>query len=294
MKFTLVTGTSTGIGRGIARVLVEQGHHVFGSVRNESDAFSLQEELGENFTPLIFDVTDVAAIAAAVEKVKLILNGEPLYGLVNNAGMSAFGPMLYMPHEEFRYQMEVNIIGLHQVTQAFLPLLGARPGFTGRPGKIINISSIGGTISMAFIGPYVASKHAVEGYTHALRKELLMYGIDVIIVAPGQVKTPIMDKGIMEGVERYSDTEYGDGIRTFREISRQSIDTILRPVDVGKKVHQLLEKKKTRVHYVVTRNPIKDYYVLRWMPARMLDKAICKLMNLLKPAERQSEAVSKA
>ena len=288
MKYTLVTGTSTGIGLGIAKVLLENGHHVFGSVRRHEDASRLEDELGENFTPLVFDVTDKAAIAAAVEKVKLILNGEPLFGLVNNAGMSVFGPLLYLPIEEFCYQMEVNIIGLHQVTQAFLPLLGARPGFTGKPGKIINISSIGGTVSMVFIGPYVASKHAVEGYSHSLRKELLMHGIDVVIVAPGQVRTPIMDKGIMEGVERYKGTEYRDAMETFVGVSREHIDSILLPEDVGKKVFQILEKKKTKTHYVVTKNPLKDYYVLRWMPARMLDKAIGKVMNILKPAEREA------
>ena len=291
MKYTLVTGTSTGIGLGIAKVLLENGHHVFGSVRSYEDAARLEDELGENFTPLVFDVTDVGAIAAAVEKVKLMLNGEPLFGLVNNAGMSVFGPLLYLPIEEFRYQMEVNIIGLHQVTQAFLPLLGARPGFSGRPGKIINISSIGGTVSMVFIGPYVASKHAVEGYSHSLRKELLMYGIDVVIVAPGQVRTPIMDKGIMESVERYKETEYRDAMQTFVGVSREHIDSILLPEDVGKKVYQILEKKKTRTHYVVTKNPLKDYYVLRWMPARMLDKAIGKVMNILKPAEKQTVRV---
>lgn len=162
MNPVLVTGASSGIGRGTARVLVGRGVRVFGSVRREADAERLQTELGPLFTPLVFDITDEGAVGQAADRVRAALKGVRLGGLVNNAGVSAPAPLYAQPVAEFRQQLEVNLIGPLIVTQAFLPLLGTDPALSGPPGRIVNVSSIGTRLTPPFLGAYVASKAALE------------------------------------------------------------------------------------------------------------------------------------
>ncbi len=157
MKSVVVTGVSSGIGRGATKVLVEKGFHVFGSVRKAEDAKRLSDELGNAFTPLLFDVTDECAVHEAAQQVRESLNGETLFGLVNNAGVSAQGPLAYLPVDQYRHQLEVNLIGPFIATQAFVPLLGMDRSLKGNPGRIINISSVGGKLGGPFIGAYHAS-----------------------------------------------------------------------------------------------------------------------------------------
>jgi len=185
MKSVVVTGSSTGIGWGIAKVLIGKGFRVFGSVRKAEDGERLRKEFGPNFVPLYFDVTDAAAVAKGADQVAAALGGEMLSGLVNNAGIAVAGPLLYVKIDEFRHQIEVNLTGQLIVTQAFAPLLGADRSRKGEPGRIVMISSVGGKNASPFVGPYNASKFALEGLSESLRRELMLFGIDVIIVAPG-------------------------------------------------------------------------------------------------------------
>src|ERR1700686_3275899 len=184
MKSIVVTGSSTGIGWGIAKVLIGKGFRVFGSVRKAADGERLSREFGPNFMPLIFDVTDVAAVAEAADQVAAALGGETLFGLVNNAGIAVAGPLLYLKLDEFRQQIEINLTGQLIVTQAFAPLLGADRSRKGEAGRIVMISSVGGKNANPFLGPYNASKFGLEGMAEALRRELMIFGIDVIVVAP--------------------------------------------------------------------------------------------------------------
>ena len=195
MKSVVVTGVSTGIGHAAAKVLAQKGFHVFGSVRKEADAERLKKELGDRFTPLIFDVTDEAAIRRAAEEVRAALKGETLAGLVNNAGIAVSGPLIEVDPDDFRKQMDVNVTGPFLVTQAFAPLLGTDKSLKGEPGRIVNISSVGGIRAMPFIGPYAASKFAIEGFSEALRRELMLFGIRVVVIGPGPVKTPDSPRG---------------------------------------------------------------------------------------------------
>ena len=144
--------------------------------------------------PLIFDVTDEAAVLAAARQVREALNGETLAGLVNNAGIAVAGPMLELSADEFRRQMDVNVIGPVIATQAFGPLLGSEASLKGPRGRVVMISSVAGRNGNPLTAPYSASKHALEGLSESLRRELMLFGIDVIIVAPGPVKTPIWSK----------------------------------------------------------------------------------------------------
>ena len=185
MKNILITGVSSGIGYATAQALVERGHHVFGSVRRQKDAERVQEELGENFTPLLFDVIDSEAISRAQEQVAEAVGEKGLYALINNAGIVIPGPLKYTPLDEFREHFEVNLFGLLDVTQQFLPLLGASEGSPYPPGRIINISSTSGRVAYPFMGAYASTKHALEALSDSLRRELMLYGVDVIVIQPG-------------------------------------------------------------------------------------------------------------
>src|ERR1051325_9122048 len=183
MRSVVITGASTGIGWASARLLLDRGFRVFGSVRKQADADRLQGEFGVNFTPLIFDVTDDAAVLAAAREVRTALNGETLAGLVNNAGIAVPGPVLELAAGEFRHQMNVSVIGPIIATQAFGPLLGADASMKGPKGRIVMISSVAGKNGNPLTPAYSASKHAVEGLSESLRRELMLFGIDVDVVA---------------------------------------------------------------------------------------------------------------
>src|SRR5918996_1272048 len=213
MKSVVVTGVSTGIGWGIVKVLIDKGCRVFGSVRKTQDAERLSKEFGGNFVPLIFDVTDEAAVQAATRQVREQLNGETLFGLVNNAGIAVPAPLIHQPTDDFRHQLEVNLVSVLLVTKAFVPLLGTERSLQGKPGRIINISSVSGRIGYPFVGAYATSKHGLEGFSESLRRELMLYGIDVIIIGPGSVATPIWDKAEQADISIFDDTEYAEAIR---------------------------------------------------------------------------------
>src|SRR5262252_7543710 len=142
MRSVVVTGASTGIGHATAKLLMDKGFRVFGSVRKQSDADRLKTEFGANFTPLLFDITDEAAVLAAAREVRAALSGETLAGLVNNAGIAVAGPVLELAADEFRRQLDVNVIGPIITTQAFGPLLGADPQLKGPKGRIVMMSSV--------------------------------------------------------------------------------------------------------------------------------------------------------
>ncbi len=208
MQSVVITGASTGIGCATAKLLLGRGFRVFGSVRKQADADRLKAEFGAGFIPMLFDVTNEAAVLAAAREVRAALNGETLAGLVNNAGIAVAGPVLELPADEFRRQMDVNVIGPIISTQAFAPLLGADPSLKGPKGRIVMISSVAGRSGNPLTPAYAASKHAIEGLSESLRREMMLFGIDVIIVAPGAVKTPIWGKAEEVDISAYGNSPY--------------------------------------------------------------------------------------
>src|SRR6516164_8618138 len=215
MKQVVITGVSTGIGHASANVLIDRGFRVFGSVRRQEDAHRLQKEFGEKFVPLLFDVTDETAVQLAADKVGRDLGTSTLDGLVNNAGIEVTGPLAYLPVDQFRQQLEVNLIGPLIVTKAFLPLLGSDLARKGRPGRIVNISSTSAKIAGPFTGAYSASKFGLEGFSESLRRELILFGIDVVIIGPGAVVTPIWQKSDTGLTERFRETPYVAALAQF-------------------------------------------------------------------------------
>jgi hypothetical protein len=275
-RTVVVTGASTGIGYAIARVLIDRGVRVFGSVRRAEDGQRVRSDMGDRFVPLIFDVTDASAIHASVLTVADTLGGAKLLGLVNNAGIAVGGPLIFQPLEEVRRHLEVNTLGALAVTQAFAPLLGTDRARTGRPGRIINISSVSGRISAPFLGAYAASKRALEGMSHSLRRELMLFGIDVIIVNPGSVVTPIWDKAERIDGTRYETTEYWPALQRFWSSALRSGRAGLPAERVGEVVWEALAAKSPNTSYPVVRRRLVNWTIPLALPARLVDRLIAR------------------
>ena len=281
-KNILITGVSTGIGYDLAKVFLKNSYIVYGSVRKQQDADRLSEELGENFHPLLFDVTDHAAIDKSAVLLEQEIGSEGLGGLINNAGLAVGGPFLDLDIEDFRYQFEVNVLGLVKVTQTFLPLLGARKNHSTVPGKIIQISSISGRMGMPFVSPYVGSKHAVEGISDSLRRELLLYGIDVVLIEPGPIKTPIWDKSL-EPMNKFKDSAYYPIIqKSQKRFVNPSIKRGLTSAFTAGVIFKEFEKKKSRARVVLMAQKFKNWTIPSILPTRVFDRILGKVLGLKK------------
>jgi NAD(P)-dependent dehydrogenase (short-subunit alcohol dehydrogenase family) len=279
MQSVVVTGVSTGIGRGVMKVLIQRGFQVFGSVRKAEHAEQLAREFGDRCIPLIFDVTDEAAVQSAAQEVRERLNGETLVGLVNNAGIAVPGPLMHLPIGDFRHQLEVNLVSVLMVTQGFLPLLGTDRSLRGKSGRIINMSSVSGKIGYPFVGAYAASKHALEGFSETLRRELMLYGIDVIIIAPGAVATPIWEKAEMLDTAAYAGTDYLAAVKRAQTYMVRNGKFGLPPEKVGEVVLHALTTPRPHVRYAVVRN-ISLSRLLSFVPRRIVDRFIARQLRL--------------
>jgi len=279
-RAVVVTGVSTGIGRAVAEDLVQRGFRVFGSVRKAADAERLARELGHGFTPLTFDVVDEAAVGKAAAFVKTQLAGSPLYGLVNNAGMPSGGPLMHQPPSELLEVLRVNTVGTLIVTQAFLPLLGAERGFRGQPGRIVNISSVGGRLVAPFAGAYQASKHALEALSDALRRELMIYGIDLVVIEPGAVVTPIWDKAEQIDASRYDNTDYVEPMKRFFTWFITAGRDGLPPARIARTVHTALTAPRPRARYVVLKGRLLNWTLPRSLPDRWVDRFMARAIGL--------------
>ncbi|WP_299459973.1 SDR family oxidoreductase [uncultured Microscilla sp.] len=278
MKTILITGASTGIGYGCVKEFLQRGYQVLGSVRKQADADKLSSEFDDRFIPLLFDVSNPEAIQQAVQQVEQILGNEQgLAGLINNAGIALGGPLALQPMSDIRQHFEVNVFGLIQVTQAFLPLLGARKNHPVAPGRILNISSVGGKVGAPFIGAYVATKHAVEGLSQSWRRELLLYGIDVILIGPGSVKTPIWDKGINPAP--YDGTDYKTALHGFAQMARDGANKGLTVEYLGKRIARIFEKRTPKTRYAIVPQKFKNWTLPRLLPDRVIDGFFKKLIK---------------
>ncbi|HEY4168144.1 MAG TPA: SDR family NAD(P)-dependent oxidoreductase [Reyranella sp.] len=280
----VVTGASTGIGWGCVRILTAAGFHVFGSVRKSADAERLTKEFGANATPLLFDVTDEVAVTEAARKVEAALGNETLFGLVNNAGIAVPGPLLYLKIDDFRRQVAINLTGQLIVTQAFAPLLGADRARQGTPGRIVMISSVGGKNALPLNGPYAASKFGLEGLSESLRRELMLFGIDVIVVAPGAVATPIWDKAEEFDVTPFASTPYAASITKMRSFMIALGRKGLPPEKIGDVVRTALTIAKPKTRYTVAPNSMQQL-MTAVLPKRTMDSLIARRLGLTPPVK---------
>ncbi len=271
MKNVLVTGTSTGIGHSTALELARRGWRVFAGVRKEADGEALAREADGEVHTVLLDVADEASIDAAAAFLAEHTGGE-LHGLVNNAGVYLGGPLELMRPDEIRKTLDVNVTGLLLLTRACLPLLRAAQG------RIVNISSISGLIAMPGVSVYAASKHAVEAVTDALRVELQPFGVKVVAVEPGGVKTPIWDKGAKRDAAAREDRGTAETRELYAPIVRllEKLNAKpggLPPEALADVVTEALESSKPKNRYLVGKDA-KALKMLTRLPDTLRDKAI--------------------
>lgn len=272
-QYAMVTGASTGIGKAITEVLAKSGAYVFATVRKQADAVAL-ESLSEKIIPIIMDVADHDSVVKAREKVAETLGEKRLFALVNNAGVAVPGPLEKLPLKDFKYQFDVNVFGLLDTTQIFFDLLNIKNS------KIINISSVGGVQTMPFIGAYSASKHALEAISDAMRRELLLAntGVDVIVIQPGSIKTPIWNKAKETDMSVFEGTRYGDLGRRLQKAVAEEEKAGADVEKVANTVLGIVLRSNNQARYIVSDNWAKEVYVPRTLPDRMFDRLIQKMM----------------
>jgi NAD(P)-dependent dehydrogenase (short-subunit alcohol dehydrogenase family) len=280
MRDVVITGASTGIGFATCQVLIRHGFRVFGSVRTQADADRVGERLGTGYVPLIFDVTDPDSVNRAAATVKKKVGEQRLFGLVNNAGIAVLGPLAYLPLERFRLQIEINLLGVHTVTQAFLPLLGTESSGLGGAGRVVNISSVSGRLAMPFAGAYAASKFGLEGYSDSLRRELMLFGIKVILIEPRAVVTSIWDQAEKVVVQQFPNTPYDRSLRRFAEQARSEAKTGFAPEKVAELIWRALTTPRPRARYVIMPHRLVEWSIPRRLPTELLDYCIAKLFRL--------------
>jgi NAD(P)-dependent dehydrogenase (short-subunit alcohol dehydrogenase family) len=279
VRVALITGCSTGIGRATALRLDASGWSVYAGVRRQEDADSLAAAGSERLTPLIIDVTDQGSIAAAAERVEAE-SAAGLGALVNNAGVAYTGPLEFVPLDELRNQLEVNVTGHVAITQALIPALRRARG------RIVNITSIGGIVATPFFGPYNASKYALEAISECLRVELRPWGIETIAIEPGSISTEIWSSGLEqfdrteERMPAEAQTLYGKAIKGLRRAARETGERGIPADHAAAVIEKALVVSRPRARYLIGRDARVMATLSRVLPDRLWDRAIGRIMGL--------------
>jgi NAD(P)-dependent dehydrogenase (short-subunit alcohol dehydrogenase family) len=282
----VISGASTGIGRACALRMAGKGFDVYAGVRKPEDGVALREDSPERLHPVILDVTDPASIDATAAVVREAVGDRGLAGLVNNAGITVQGPVEFVPLDDLRRQLEVNLVGQVAVIQALLPLIR-----TAR-GRIVNVTSVGGRVAHAFLSPYAASKYGMEAVTDALRRELLPWGIHVAAVEPGAVRTEIWRKGedtadeLLDSLGAEGRQLYGDTLQRLRGIANRMSERGDPPEAVAEVVDHALTARRPRTRYVVGREAKAQIALRAVLPDRGFDAIEARMLGLKRAAER--------
>jgi len=270
----MITGTSTGIGRACAIHFDKKGYRVFAGVRKEADAESLKREASDRLTPVMIDVTDYESVTKAAEVVGDAVGESGLDGLVNNAGIAVSGPLEFLPIRRFEEQIEVNVFGLLAVTQAFLPLLRKAKG------RIVNISSESGRFALPLIGPYAASKHAVEALSDSLRVELIPAGIKLVLIEPGSIETPIWEKtdkaakSLTDEIPEHGREIYKKELKMLDNAAEMAKKNFIPVERVVKVVDRALTASRPKLRYTVGFEAIFMIYILGALPRKLVDRVL--------------------
>lgn len=276
----LVTGSSTGIGRAVALRLDREGWRVFAGVRREEDAESLRAEGSDRLIPVMLDVTDAVQVAAAAELIGERAGEAGLDGLVNNAGIAVLSPLETIPLDDFRRQIEVNLTGQVAVTQAMLPLVRRARG------RVVFVSSIGGRMALPFGAPYHAAKFGIEAVADCLRQELRPWKIDVSVIEPGSIDTPIWERGeriadeVADRAPAAQEELYGQTIERFRAAVRRTADRGIAPDKVARAVAHALTARRPRTRYLVGTDARGQVLLRRLLPDRALDAIVRRAMRI--------------
>lgn len=276
----LVTGASSGIGRATALALDSLGFEVFAGVRKDSDAESLRAEGSDRLEPLMLDVADEASVGAAASAVEERTGERGLAGLVNNAGVAIGAPVEMIELDELRRQLEVNLVGQVAVTKALIPLLRRARG------RIVFISSVGGRLSLPFMSPYHASKWGIEALADSLRIELRPWGIEVVVIEPGSIKTAMWGKGqsqaddVLGRMDAEGRALYGAKIAAMQAAAQEEEAKGIAPERVAEVVADSLTARRPRTRYLVGRDAKLNARVRRLVPDRVFDRLLERQMGL--------------
>lgn len=280
VESVLVTGSSSGIGRATVLHLDAAGFRVFAGVRQDADGLELKDHASEHFRPVKLDVIDGESIERAAGEVREALDGDSLGAVVNNAGITTTWPLEFVDLNAMRHQFEVNVFGVAAVTRAFLPML-ARPG-----GRIVNVSSGAGKIVTPLIGPYCASKFALEALSDALRVELRGQGIRVSVIEPGFIETPMHEKNeqsikaMLDALPPEGQERYGASIQRLRKANERFTKTATPPEEVAKSIHKALSANRPRARYAVTREAKLLAAIGPFLSDRMRDRIFGRITGL--------------
>ena len=283
----VVTGASTGIGRATALRLDAEGYSVFAGVRKEADARDLAQAGSDRLTPVTLDVTETDQIESTREQVAEAVGDRGVVGLVNNAGVGGGGPIEFMPLDELRTTLEVNLIGQVAVTQAFIPLI--RRG----KGTIVFIASIGGRVASPFMSPYNTSKFAIEALGESLRHELRPWGIEVVVVEPGSIDTEIWSKGNEQIRERLGEMPedarrlYGPQMTRFGEVINETASRGIPPEKVAEVIHSAIASEKPKHRYLVGTDAKIGARLKGTLPDRIFSKLAARQLKM--PTEAPPE-----
>ena len=280
-RATLISGCSSGIGRATALHLARSGFTVLAGVRDPADGEELVRASEGDLHPVIVDLSDEDSIGVAAERAGALLGDRGLTALVNNAGIAVTGPLELVPLEDFRHQLEVNLIGQLALTRALLPRLRRAPS-----PRLVNVSSIGGLVATPFYGPYCASKFALEALSDCLRVELRPWGIETVVIEPGSIATAIWDRGqsIFEGIRTRmpADAEalYGEAIVAIERISRETGERGIEPQAVARAIHRAITVRRPRARYRVGRDADGMVAAKRLLPPRTFDRIVARNLKL--------------
>ncbi|MDQ3985653.1 MAG: SDR family oxidoreductase [Actinomycetota bacterium] len=279
-RTVVITGASTGIGRACALRLDNKGWTVFAGVRKEQDGVRLENDSSGHLRSVIVDVTDQESIAAAAKTVSEASNGRGLNALVNNAGITVQGPLEYLDLDELRRQFEVNVFGQIAMTQACLPELRVATG------RIVFVSSIAGRApSLPLIGPYGASKKALEGLAESLRGELLPWDLPVSLIEPGSIDTPIWEKGdatledLIDDLPEEGRRRYEDALRRGRRLAMSTGRRGIPPEKVAEVVERALSARRPRLRYLVGLDARARAFVEPVIPEFVRERAVRRMLG---------------
>ena len=279
-KSVLVTGANSGIGLATAQYLASKGFHVFAGARNTADLAALCTNT--NITPVRLDVTKTQDVLEAKKIIQQ--NAAGLFGLVNNAGITKAGPLMDVDVEDLRTQFEVNVFGVHQITQAVFPLLYKAKG------RIVMMSSDSGFFATPFVGPYCSSKFALEGYSDSLRREIISHGMKVILIEPGRIQTQIWNKAeeTMKSGKHVQSIFWNEARAMGQYSIRKGKTSGLPPVEVAKIVHLALTAENPKLRYIVAENKF-EYQMMKILPASYVDKIVIRKIRKVTLEEAQKD-----
>ncbi len=274
--FVFITGASTGIGLASSEYLIRAGYYVIAGVRQLQDADRLKTSLGSSLYPVILDVTNPIEVQLARKEAELIIGSDCLVAIVNNAGIVVSGSILHVPIAQWERQFDINVIGQLRIIQAFMDLLVAGSKRSTHPSRIINMSSVSGKFASPFMGPYAASKFALEALSDSLRRELYRHDIQVVILEPGSIKTPIWEKAKDE--TQYMGDDHAWLIPFKQKVIENNLKSSLPVERVAERVLQSVRNKHVRTRYLIKSQGWKFNLILM-LPVRWVDWMIRKKLN---------------